>query len=414
MLDETMGDKMKIAYCILTYNHVDTLLRVSMENFELFERKGIDIYIYDSSTDTQTHSLYLAWLTKGITNLHYVDCKHIHSGDEKMFYVIQGYGLEEEYDYLWATKDRMFLSEKHVDDILEALNSYPDVVLAAKKNDSYFYEVPNMPEEFDEPVQFFRYFGATSTSWGSVIFNYQTMLKNIDWSVYDKKYGINGRNPFIQPCTLFWRLSELKKMSIKIIRPDDVGRLAYTISGSGWIKDTIQLWGVIWPNQIRKLPSIYDDFKDYVIKVETMHPLTLGSVQQLIYLRQNDWLTPETFEMIREDFTNLSDIPMKYIEYILNKEYNTLYNCLYNDFVKALKDKNYFKAMWIHNTAPLLNQFIGDDEYIALERMFKNYHYEMMDLGHSETFANVDDVIGAIRKFVKECNHYYINQFEYV
>jgi len=91
---------MKIAYCILTYNHSETLLKASMHYFEMFEKYGIDIYVYDSSTDSKTKSLVSAWQLKGLQNLYYVNCNHIKSGDEKYYQIIKGYGREKEYDYI--------------------------------------------------------------------------------------------------------------------------------------------------------------------------------------------------------------------------------------------------------------------------------------------------------------------------
>lgn len=397
---------MRIAYCILTHGHSDTLLQASMYYFELFQTLGIDIYIYDSSTDTKTYSLYQAWLTKSLTNLYYVDCRHIHTADEKLLNILKGYGLEKEYDYIWPTKDRIILSKSHVTDILRAADSSPDIIMTARKRDSYFYQIPDLPVYFEEPVPFFRYYGATSTSWESTIFNYNTVLKDIDWNLYDTVYKVNKENPFIQPCTLFTRLAELTTCQIKIVRPEPGGSVALKASSSGWVKDTVDLWAHKWPEAIRSLPSIYDTYKDYVIKTETMHPLIFGSIDQLIYLRDNDWLTDSNFENIRDFFPLLSDIPLSYMDLILQKNYTLLYHNLYQDFSDALQKEDYFKAMWIHNTAPWLRQLISQETYMHLQEMFANYQVEMMENRASSIFQNVHSIEDAERNYQADSKGY--------
>lgn len=380
---------MNIAYCILTFNHSDTLLKASMRYFEFFQKKGIDIYIYDSSTDTKTHSLYLAWKYKGLDNIYYVDCHHILSGDAKYYQIMHGFGLEKQYDYIWPIKDRMFVSETHLDSLLNALSNHPDVVLAAYKNVTFTYEVPHMPEEFSEPVNFFKYYGATSTSWDCIIFNYHSMLKNIDWEVYDSLYGINEHCPFIQPCTLFARLSELNSCNIKIVRPEPNGRLALKGASSGWVKSTVDIWGHKWPSAIRKLPAIYDKEKPFVIKSQCMNPIVFGSIDHLLYLSENEWFTKEMFNEIKDDFINLSDIPVSYIEMLFNKEYKSLFQHIFDDFLIAFQNKEFFKAMWLHNTAPQLKYYMGESTYNQLDEMFKTYQLEMMNNYVSSIFDNV-------------------------
>lgn len=333
---------MTIAYCILTYNNSDVLLNASINYFEYFKELGIDVYIYDSSSDTKTYSLYEAWKLKGLDNIYYVDCRHISTADEKYWQIMQGYGLDKEYDFIWPNKDRIYISRSYAEEIIEALSKNPDVIISAKKNDTFIYGIPDMKESYNDPVEFFKYYGATSTSWNAVIFNRNSMLNNIDWEQYDKKYSINKDNPFNQTCLLFVQLSMLENCRIKVVRPKMNDRKVAASDGSGWVKDTVSLWGIRWPAAIRSLPSIYDEHKAYVIKSECMYPIVFGSVDHLIYLADNNWFNKELFSQIEEDFTNLSDIPHRQIEYIFQKDYKKLFNEILDEFQKAFNEHNYF------------------------------------------------------------------------
>lgn len=380
---------MKVAYCILTHNSVDVLLEVSKQYFEIYEQNGVDIYLYDSSTDTQTYSLYKAWLIKGITNLYYVDCKDIPSGTAKHLKVLQGYGLNGKYDYIWPTKDRIFVSESHLRLILDKLEDKPDVVLTARKNDSFFYDIPEMPEYFDEPVGFFKYYGATSTSWNCVLFNFTTMLQDINWEEYDSTYGINENNSFNQTSVLFIRLADMKNCSITVVRPQPMERLGVPSNGSSWINETVELWGKRWPNAINNLPSIYEREKAYVIKTECMHPLVFGSIDHLTYIMEKKWFTKGLFDEIRDDFSLYSDIPAAYIDLMLERDFNTLYGLLYDDFVKAIRMEDYYKAMWILQTASPLKKIMGIELYNKFTGLLTEYQNEMMNNGVSHILDNV-------------------------
>lgn len=378
---------MSIALCILTHNHGDVLLETSARYFEVLAKYGVDIYLYDSSEDDKTKNLVMAWGIRGLSNVYYLDCRFIENGDEKLLAVLQGAGLDKEYDYIWPCKDRIIIKESYLQRIIQALEERPDAIIAASPTDSYTGRIPAFKEVYTNPVELFRDLGATSTSWDSVIFRLE-MLKGIDWDRYEQEYGISKDLPFNQTVTLFARLAELENPKVLFVPVHYGERVFHKSAASGWTPITVQLWGVKWPAAIRRLPALYDAEKEHVIKVETMHPMIFGSMDTLIFLKMKDYLTRENFELIREDFEKMSDFPVAYIDYLLNEQTTEMLKSLLQDYMQSYLDKDYFRAMQLHDANKWMGSedIMGQDNYDKLTNMFLRYQKEYYIQGNSAVF----------------------------
>lgn len=372
---------MNIAFCILTKNRADILLESSIHYFEEMASRNIDIYIYDSSDDTKTQSLVLAWNAKGYGNIYWVDCRFTVSADEKVPLVYSGFGFQKKYDYVWLSKDRIVLAAPFLDRILRTAESAPDVIMTGKEEDSYFYGVPKFADEYQEPRDFFRDFGAAATSWESVILRADTMLNGVDWEKYVRDYKIGPDNAFNQIVFLFARLSELEKPRIAVERPGFREKLFHSGSGSGWLPITMDLWGRRWPKAIGELPEIYNGYKAHVIKVETMHPNIFGSTDLMIRLKKMGYLTEENFSPLREKFDQLSDIPAAHIDFILGNDLTGLSKSVMEHFDRAMSEGDYFRAFWIHDTNSWMRSVFGEARYDELGAFFRQYRKEIGESG---------------------------------
>lgn len=370
---------MNIAFCIVTKNHTDILLKCLVQYIEEMASRNIDIYIYDSSDDTKTMSLVLAWNANGFENIYWVDCRFTVSGNEKVPLIYSGFGLQKTYDYVWLSKDRIVLTGSFLDRILKAAQNAPDVIMTGNEDDSFFYNVPRFADEYRNPREFFRDFGATTTSWESVIVRTDTMLNGMDWDKYTKDYDIGPENSFNQVLFLFARLSEIKNPRIAIERASIPEKMFYTGAGNGWVHVTMDLWGHQWPEAIGRLPEIYNEYKAQVIKVETMHPSIFGSTDHMIELKMMGYLTKENFNPLRERFAQLSDIPAEHIDFILENNFAKLSNSVMEHFVKAMSEEDYFKAFWIHDTNSWMKSVFGETTYDELGGFFKQYQKEFRE-----------------------------------
>lgn len=395
---------MTAAFCILTKDHPDIVKEISLNFYAPLTAKGFDIYIYDSSEDDKTEKLIKAWSQAGYNNVYYVDARFTKTGDEKLVAIYMGYGLQKEYDYIWNAKDRVMYSSDFLDRIVADMSKSPDVIMAGLEEDSYFFSYKKFDDEYRNPVTFFRDFGATSTSWDSIIFNRNTMLKDIDWEKYEEKYQVGYSNPFNQPTVLFARLAEINNPYIIVERPQFYDRVFSNGTGSGWISQTVNLWGVKWPAAINRLPSIYDEYKKYIIKVETMHICVFGSHGQMMGLAMEGHLNKENFAIIKPYFHELSDIPVEYVEMMIDDKIEDLAVLLWNDYNRAYIEKDIDKIIWYHKANEWLTGTLGEDVYDDMKSYFKEYMHEQNPDKKKAYFDDINSLDEAIAKVKKYYN----------
>ena len=396
---------MNAAYCILTKDHPEVMKEISLNFYAPLTAKGFDIYIYDSSEDNRTEQLIKAWNQAGYKNIYYVDSRFTKTGDEKLVAIYMGYGLQKEYDYIWNAKDRTMFSSNFLEKVVNDMQESPDIILAGREDDSYFYSKPKFEDEYTDPVKFFKDFGATTTSWDAVIINRNTMLKDIDWDAYEKTYKVGYSNPFNQTTVIFARLAELDKAKVLIERPEEYDRLCSTLSGSSWAASTVDLWGVRWVSAINRLPSIYDDYKKHVIKVETMHKNVFGSHEQLMGLASKNYLNKDNFSSIRDYFFELSDVPVEYVDMIVEGKINEVAQLLWNDYNRFYEQKDIANIIWYHNANTWFKNELGKETYDNILKYLYEYMQEE-DIKIKETYFesinSLDDAIKKINAYFKK------------
>lgn len=392
---------MAAAFCILTKDHPEVMKEVSLNLYAALTARGFDIYVYDSSEDNRTETLINAWNQAGYNNIYYIDARFTKTGDEKLLAIYLGYGLKKEYDYIWNAKDRVMYSSDFLDRIVNDMSKNPDVILAGCEEDSYFFTYEKFKDEYTDPVEFFRDFGATTTSWDAIIFNRNTMLKDIDWNYYESEYKIGYSNNFNQPIVLFARLAELEQVKIIVERPEYKDRIFSNKSGSGWSDQTINIWGVKWPAAIDRLPHIYDEYKNHVIKVETMHVCVFGSHGHMIGLASHKYLTKENFDLIRDHFNELSDIPVEYVDMMVEDRIEDLAVKIWGDYNRFFEEKDIDNIIWYHFANEWLDSTLGKDIYEAMQVYFREYLYEQDSIKKESFFEGIDSLKSAIEKVKK-------------
>lgn len=342
--------------------------------------------------------LVKAWNQLGYKNIYYVDARFTKTGDEKLIAIYMGYGLREDYDYIWNSKDRTMFSSEFLDRVIDDMSKNPDVILTARENDSYFFTSEKFEDEYTDPVTFFKDFGATTTAWDAIIFNRNTMFKGIDWDFYEREYKIGYSNPFNQPTVLFARLAELEKVHVIVERPKIHERLRSRLTGSEWVASTVDLWGIRWPEAINRLPSLYDDIKKHVIKVETTHINIFGTHGQLMGLVHNGYLNKDNFAKIREYFSELSDVPVAYVDMMIEGKINEVARIIWEDYIQFYREKSIQKIIWYHKSNRWMNSTLGEEVYECMNKYFDEYMYETSPERKKGYFDGIDSLESAIEK----------------
>ena len=398
-----------IACCYLTHNHPEIVEEVLGIVCEYYDKNGIDIYLYDSSTNNLTKEIFEKKKENGADNLFYVKIDDKIGADGKMLQVLKGYGIQKHYDYIWPNKDRAYVNKKTAERIRE--NSH-------KEYDSIFIDtwVPFEHErrkykDVYEKEEFFKEFGWLATSWDTVLFGTKLLRETINWNVFEQEYSLGVGNNFNQILVLFGGLTLIECPKIRVLTGDDIQISDCEGVSSMWLPYIFDVWGKKWPNAIEMLPECYDEYKKEVIKKEGMHEVLFGSINTLIYLRENGILTEDSWSKVREEWELLSDIPKEYVEDILNKNYDKLIRNVFDDLNRALEKQDYDKAYFIFKRTSYLKAILGNPNYWILNTCFDIYLAEVHSGKEPGIMYNIKSCNDLLNRYQRL--KYYIRRLEY-
>ena len=397
--------KNSVACCYLTHNHSKIMDQVLDRICLDYEKHGIDIYIYDSSTNDETKDVVSKYNKQGFNHLYYIDVRFITSADKKYLYVIQGNGLLKHYDYIWPTKDRCFFRGNALDDICFNIEKDCDVVFAVDEEDRCQLYAPNIKDEYTDAVEFFEHYGQLSTNWEALIRRTSTMLDPINWDDYISKYHLGKDNNFNQTISLYARLAEMNDIKIRVIHCASNDRLESSFSTSGWKNKVYDIWVDRWIPAIYGLPSIYDKHKASIIKAQTNLPVIMGTTDAFIEQKQSGALTIQRLEAIRSLWNMLSTVPIEYAEMILNNNEESMYQLVADSFVLAFAQKDYEKAYNIFSQNIWLKNAIPMQDYNDLELCFSIFKSEINQKGYSLLFEgtySIDSLLEKIRNLKRK------------
>lgn len=398
-----------IACCYLTHNHANVVREVLDIVKDIYDRNGIDIYIYDSSSNMDTKEIVDELVKKGTNNLFYVRVDEKIGGGGKLLEIFKGVGLKKEYDYIWANKDRSYVLESAVEIIQSEshkgfecmyIDSSRPMQMARKK-----YKTVYNREEF------FYEFGWIVTSWETILLHTQKMLKLIDWEAFEKKYRIGPKNSFNQVLVVFGQLATISNPKIRVFERKDVPIYNSPTAGSGWIDYTFELWGQEWPEAIRSLPECYDEYKAKVIMDQGMHPCVFGSINWLVYLKKRGILNEKTWGKVKKTWSDVSEISSLCMEAILADDYDRMIKQSFADFNDALKEEKYDKAYYLFTENSFLEYTLGTVNYWMLRYSFDVYLQEIFANKEPGIMKNVHDYEDILYKY--QFLKYYVRRLEY-
>ena len=396
--------KNKLACCYLTHEHPEVVDEILSFVCSEYGKKGIDIYIYDSSAGIETEEIVKRHAAKGLCGLFYVPIKFTtgkSGGNEKYLYVLSGYGLEGDYDYIWPVKDRCRYSGDTLDKICMAVDEDHDIVLTVDERDRYELITTCAKDVYTDPVEFFASYGALTTNWDCLIRRKDTMLDAMVPEHYAEDYGVGGDNNFNQTLTTFIRLAEMDKCSIRVIEAGLDDRHYSEKAQPLWTSDLMEVWIDRWIAAIFSLPSIYDGYKLSVIKTQLGHISLFGSNDSLVNMRDLGLFTPERLKSLPSMWNMISRLPYSNLERILAHDEKTLFDELYDEYLRSFADGDYEKGYYLFIQNGWMAGRIPKDKYRVLALSYYMYLKEIRQKGHSLLFEGVKSMDGLIEKFEK-------------
>lgn len=399
-----MTMKNKAACCYLTHEHPEVMDEVLGNICKLYGEKGIDVYVYDSSTGDDTRRVVDKYREMGLCNLTYVPmqfAKGKDGGNEKYLYVLKGYGLEGHYDYIWPTKDRCWFEGKTLDDICDAIDENHDIVFAVDERDRF--EIISKPIKglYTDAVDFFEDYGALTTNWECLIRRTDTMIEPIDWIWYEKEYSVGVNNNFNQTITTFVRLSEMSECDIRVISSEIDDKRYSDRAKPLWTESVFEVWIDRWIPAIFSLPSIYDGYKLRVIKTQLGHVSLFGSNDSLVAMRDMGLFTKERYGQLSSMWEMISRIPRSNLDRIINNDEYNLFEENYDAFLVSFKDREYDKGYYLFIQNSNFIDKLGKEQYRILALSYYLYLRDARRGGYSLLFDGVDSLEGLVGNFEK-------------
>lgn len=389
-----------LACCIMTYNHPDVIELVLNNMYQEYDEHGIDIYIYDSSEGKDTENIVNRIISQGAANVFYIDAR-CYGGDEKIVCMLHKMGFTKEYDYVWNSKDRCFFIGKALDDIVAATKEGHDVIFGVDEGERWELVEPELQDVYTDPAVFYSHYGALATNWECLIRKTSTMLDGYDLEEFARKYQLGKDNSFNQPVSIFARLAELEKCSIKVIHDAGKNRVYSLLASSGWVNQIYTIWIDRWIAANESLPDIYTPYKDRVIKLETNMPQLFGSTDRFMYFKDHGLYTAEVFEQYKEVWPRLTNLPVRYLEYIAYGRIEELVAEVLESFEGAFLQQNYNEAYNIFATNQWMNLSYGENMYKDMSVAFAIYREQINKKGYCTLFKNVFSPIELVDKYRK-------------
>jgi hypothetical protein len=398
-----------IAFCVMTYNHPDTVEEVLSHTVELYDRYGIDIYYFDASETDATKTVVESYIQNHAGNLYYISTTL--SLEDRMSWALSGKCLKKHYDYIFLIKDRAYFDEITIKKLHEEAGKHYDVILMPPCHWPLdIYPQPE-PEVYTDPTAFFRDYGTHTTNLETVLFNYDTMLKDVDWKEFRDRYFIDDVCDFLQVLVLFTGLTRLNNPRMRVLREREVLRLASNLSGSGWATKVFDVWALEWAAAVDMLPECYDEYKPYVKKRQTMQEYIFGSPNQLVWYAREKILTRQVAQQVKDIWSDLSDIPYECLEYIVDDRQELVVRRLAEMWVEVFRKQQFPQAYHMLHTNYWLKEACGSYIYNTLDKCFEVYRLELENGIEEGIFRNVYSMEDAVNKY--QTMKYMLRRLEY-
>ena len=297
---------MSIAICIPTYGCAKAVEQVLNSSLNLYKKYDIDVYYFDSSEDNETEKIVEKYISLGFDNLFY--CK-LQTGcllDYKIDLILEGKYLRKKYDYVWPMKNRAYVDEATLIEVIKSTKEKDDVIVIGATRCEGLTSII-----YTDPVEFYGRWGWLVTSLDIVIYRYDTMLKEYNAKAFHDLHKRKHFSNWIIWFFLFWQLAQIEKPRIKFLYGDNIKKFDVTMGQSLWTKDILKIWVTCWIDVNESLPDCYNIYREQVIKAATSMTYILGGEKRLIELYDKGAFTLDEFEKIEKNWERVSDVPRK-------------------------------------------------------------------------------------------------------
>lgn len=335
--------QLDLAVIIPTCNRATSIDYWLFQKLKYFTHYGIDVIIYDSSSDDKIEAIVKNFQLDGYDNLYYDRYTGHFDGfnlDDKVVAAYSKYS--QQYEYLWVCRDGLLPKiESFYPKLIQLISSKVDYLIidASFRNGNQRitidYSLPN------DSAKFLLEQASRSITLGTMLFS-SVFIQNVI-----REYPIDDTNYSLwQPIAIF-TYSAYHNSKVSYLCDDC---FEYNLAGtrnSFWNKSgkAVVQWAYYWPKHVESLPAVYDEAKQKALVIEMFdfHPF---SVMSLLRIRGNRGLSLKIIKKYKSNFLKVSNTPLKWYYCIALLPVHTarwLVDHEYSRFVQKLKRvKNVF------------------------------------------------------------------------
>lgn len=252
----------RLALCIPTYCRGECVEEFLQKCAPYYLEEGIDIYYFDSSPDNVTEEIVKNYLEVWQDRLFYCRIPSDMHSNKKVYEIFKGWGITKEYDFLWVCSDAIQFVASAVKEIMIQIQPDYDLVVVDPRDE----EVIGTKIYQDRDL-FLKDCGWGMTLYGATILNTHTILKDVDWDRYEKRFLKKNIINFSHVSFYFTRIAELNQFqALHISLENRQYRSSVYKKESGWHGITFFILCESWVKTIKGLPSCYHSKRETILK----------------------------------------------------------------------------------------------------------------------------------------------------
>ena len=290
-----------LSICIPTFKQPGMVQEMLVRCLDIYYKKEIDIYIYDSSPDDETELIVLQYEEK-YTNIFY---KHLPADIHSNIKVLEAYKEIIEtgkYKYVWLCPDYIQLTQTGVSLVLEYFQKNYDICILN------YRDVENIGEkEYSDINTFFQDCAWHMSSYMATIICLSSFA-DVEWDEFYERYTIPRRINLSHVAFYFEHLAKLSVIkAVHVPISSREMRVSSFRKESMWKKDVFTIWCDYWPDMIYALPNRYRN-KEIVIKKLGINTGIFGW-NNFVLLRREGIFDLNIYRKYQKEWKKLTDVP---------------------------------------------------------------------------------------------------------
>lgn len=289
--------RLNLAVVIPTANHPSVVFQLLCQAAKDLLCFGVDIVIYDSSDDEQTHAVTMNFQIDGYDNVHYRRYTGELDGLSIDRKVLAAYSEYLDRDYIWLCRDGLIPTiSQFYNELVELAEKGTEFITVdwSERNNGR-----HCVKNYDDCVEFFLENVGRMNTLGCSIFSGSFMRRLLHDRPLDKSnYG------FWVPIAAFHQMA-VEPVLCGLIISNVFTYNSEETSPGYWVKGMLKIWGENWYRTISGLPAVYDVAKPSVLKIHAsdFQPFT---VKSMLMLRSTNDFNLSIYREYREILSQVS------------------------------------------------------------------------------------------------------------